>query len=332
MRPITISANNFITPHRIGGANFKMPSFKRNKMSIKKKLGRTTQTAQVIEPPIIDTRGLAQVLQKYTIYIDDSVQYKEQVGMIAEGMGATVQHNQDDTVAGSPSTLSSVGIYIIQPKRAEKNKLIARLTKKGIRVISPAWLFTCYEKNTYLSPDQFPYGVKTAKEGLGVSVPLSKESIEQLDNPFGLEPVNYDYLEDNRPGRQLNLDNYITVESNTETDIDDTYQQTENDDNNSNIYKQEVDDDEDEQEAMQKEIAYNINKKKRSHTSIKEKEERKKASEKRMLEIKNAAKAFETKYSRRKRDKKKEKYDVPSSNEHGRDKMNIWYAEQALPK
>ncbi|KAG2236922.1 hypothetical protein INT48_001991 [Thamnidium elegans] len=282
MRPITISANNFITPHRIGGANFKMPSFKRNKMSIKKKLGRTTQTAQVIEPPIIDTRGLAQVLQKYTIYIDDSVQYKEQVGMIAEGMGATVQHNQDDTVAGSPSTLSSVGIYIIQPKRAEKNKLIARLTKKGIRVISPAWLFTCYEKNTYLSPDQFPYGVKTAKEGLGVSVPLSKESIEQLDNPFGLEPVNYDYLEDNRPGRQLNLDNYIT--------------------------------------------------KKRSHTSIKEKEERKKASEKRMLEIKNAAKAFETKYSRRKRDKKKEKYDVPSSNEHGRDKMNIWYAEQALPK
>ncbi|KAI9265335.1 hypothetical protein EDC94DRAFT_516678 [Helicostylum pulchrum] len=242
-------------------------------------------------------------------------------------MGATVLHNQDDTSARLSSILSSVGIYIVQPKRAEKNKLLAKLATKGIRAISPTWLFSCYEKNTHLSPGQFPWDVKATKKGLH----LPEESIKQYDNPFGIEPVDYDYLEENRPGRQLNLDNYITVDSNVETDID---QQTEDDDPIYSTYKEEEDEDEeeDEEEAMQREIAYNINKKKRSHISIKERDERKKASEKRMLEIINAAKTLKTRYSRRERGKKKEEYVAPSSDELGRYKMKIWYAEQALPK
>lgn len=316
MRPIGVSANNIVNPNSLGGAKFKMPGFKRSNVPVRK----TTRTAQVIEPPIIDPRGLAQVLQKYTIYIDDSVQYKEQLGMIAVGMGATVQHNQDGMTARLSSISSSVRIYVIQSQGAAKNNLISRLTKNGVRATLPAWLFTCYEKNTHLPPAQFPWHAKTDKKILDIDVSLSEENIKQSANPFGLESVDYDYLEENRPGRQLNLDNYITVDSNTETDMDDTINST---------YEVE---EEDEDEAMQREIAYNINKKKRSHVSIKEREERKKAGEKRMLEIKNAAKALKTRYSRRKRDKKKEKHDEPSSNEHGRDKMKIWYAEQALPK
>ncbi|GAA5811472.1 hypothetical protein MFLAVUS_004909 [Mucor flavus] len=324
MRPIGVSANNIVNPNSLGGAKFKMPGFKRSNVPVRK----TTRTTQVIEPPIIDPRGLAQVLQKYTIYIDDSVQYKEQLGMIAEGMGATVQYNQDGMTARLSSISSSVRIYVIQSQGAAKNKLISRMTKNGVRATLPAWLFTCYEKNSHLPPAQFPWYAKTDKKILDIDISLSEENVKQSANPFGLENVDYDYLEENRPGRQLNLDNYITVDSNTETDMDATYQQTEDDDTVNSTYEVE---EEDEDEAMQREIAYNINKKKRSHVSIKEREERKKASEKRMLEIKNAAKALETRRSRRKRDKKKEKHDVPS-NEHGRDKMKIWYAEQSLPK
>ncbi|KAI9248990.1 hypothetical protein EDC94DRAFT_624591 [Helicostylum pulchrum] len=293
-----------------------MPNFKRLKAPIKKKLGKkTTPTTQITEPPVIDTRGLAQVLKKYTIYIDDSVQYKEQLGMIAEGMGATVQHNEDDT---APRISSSVGIYILPPKTAEKTKLRAKMAKKGIRAISPAWLFTCYEKNTHLSPGQFPWDNKTTMEKL----PL--RSTEESDNPFGIEPVDYDYLDANRPGQQLNLDNYVTVHSKTETDSD---QQTEDSDTTMNDTYEE----EEEEEAM-REIAYNVNKKKRSLVSIKDREERKKASKKRMSEIISAAKTLKIRYSRRERNKKKEEPDVSSSNEFGREKMKIWYAEQALPK
>ncbi|KAI9359401.1 hypothetical protein BD770DRAFT_385958 [Pilaira anomala] len=324
MSKTTLSADNFVIPNTLGRGNFKVPNFKRKVSRKTKKVAKPLNSTIPVEPPVIDTRGLAQVLKKYKIYIDDKVQFKEQVGMIAEGMGATVHHNQDDTAPRFPST-SSVGIYILQPTKVKGKKFMSQLATKGIMAVSPVWLFTCYEKNAHFPPAQFPYHVKSTNAEFG-KAPLSELNMEEDENPFGIEAVDYDYLEEHRPGKQMRMDKFVTIGS-TKTEINDHYRKEQE---NVNEYENYEETEEEVEDDIQREISYNRST--RAPKTDKARELKRQQSKKRMMELKQSVEMDAELNGRTKKTNNKDIPRLSKPNEHGIEPMKIWYSEQPLPK
>lgn len=176
----------------------------------------------------IDTSDLLSLLKKHVIYIDSALWNQQQLQQLAEGMGAKVSAKLDKTV----------GVYIIEPKENERlYKMASKASMNGIKCVSPNWIMTCYKEKKYHPPMNFPYESGKSSNNsqhyhyrLALEPPSQRSSssvsastttttntttnkispIIDSDNPFGDEEVDFDYLEDNQPGMQRKMDQFIT--------------------------------------------------------------------------------------------------------------------------
>ncbi|CAO3642444.1 unnamed protein product [Mucor hiemalis] len=119
-------------------------------------------------------------------------------------MGANVKETLDKTVTD----------YITDLKSGKKQ--LGATSNKGNRCVSPLWLVTCYQQQKYLPPINFPIDLQAHINTFPAVAPQQSattavaSAINDDDNPFGLEEIDYDYLETRKPGYQLKMDGYIT--------------------------------------------------------------------------------------------------------------------------
>lgn len=279
--PQEFSADNLVIERTIESLDFKKPKINK----VIKKSVIASDVSKV--PEVINLDGLSQVLTQYVIYIDRRAEHYDQLCSIASNLGATVSQSMDDTV----------NVVIFEPKTTKLQKVPARYAKKNVKCVPPTWLFACYEENRHIAFDHFPFGVKKGQYTLATA-PVSPEE----DNPFGLEEVDYDHIEENRPGRQLTMERFLT----------ETMQQEE--------------EEEDEQEEMEQEFYYN-----RRQETPEESQERKKAVNERMrCLLLDAEKTIKTKKNVARRTKRVDRRSTAHVDDD-RAETKIWYGEQSLP-
>ncbi|KAG2213540.1 hypothetical protein INT47_009214 [Mucor saturninus] len=261
----------------------------------KRRKHNTSNTAYV--PEVINNIGLSQALTKYRIYIDERVSHLDKLVAIAQGMGSTVVPSSDTS-----------NIVILEPRNADRYKMSVRYQKKGLKCAPPAWLFTCYEQNQHIPISHFPFDVKQDQPTL-TPIPIADNDD---DNPFGLDPVDYDELEENMPGKQTTIDRYL-AETHPQHQEQHHYQEEEED---------EVQ--EDEQEEMEQEVYYN-----RRHETPEESQERKRAASERMRSLlQDAENMIRNKNSIARRTKRVERKVVPPVEDWK--EMKVWYGEQPI--
>lgn len=286
-RPQTLSIDNFIIERNIESFVTRKPkATKRRRQSL---------NGQVNVPNVIVATGLAQVLTKYVIYIDERASYFDRLVAIARGMGGTLASSSDTS-----------NLVIVEPRMADRHKMSARYQRKGLKCAPPAWLFTCYEENRHIPIAHFPFDIKQNQLTFN-AIPVVED-----DNPFGLDPVDYDDLEENMPGRQTTMDRYLTETITPEQEYP-------------HHQEEEIEEEENEQEEMEQEFYYN-----RRQETPEESQERKRAAAERMKNLLlDAENTIRNKNNIARRAKKVERK-IASHVEEDRTEMKVWYGEQSI--
>ena len=193
-----LSMECFVLPNMNPGPAITKRSSKGNKNRSKSRSFKLLQPESPTTNNSLDISvEMSNLLAKKEIYIEKRLEDHDFLKALAQGLGAKVHDNYS----------RSVTVYV-------GHKPPKSLTMNATPCVSPTWLTSCYKEKKFLPPIGFPIGIEKDHTRQNY---LPVHQNQETDNPFGMEDVDYDYLEAHKPGQQLNMNEFVTRSARTYT-------------------------------------------------------------------------------------------------------------------
>ena len=108
-------------------------------------------------PDPICTAQVANLLQGVVIFIDKNLSLDTQLGTIATNLGASRSESLDSKVTHVIHGPSPYANATPNSNKQRIPRLVNQALDRGIRVVSPSWIYECYEKRRRLPEMYYPF-------------------------------------------------------------------------------------------------------------------------------------------------------------------------------